>query len=115
MNFAHISDTHIRRTPIAPIVGFPLEAQLDLDGGKLRAVLRKIKNQEQRADAVFISGDLVHEDVAEDYSFSGKYWMKSLRIRPITSRLEITTGTRRFTKGFSARPGNREHIITARK
>jgi hypothetical protein len=41
MNFVHIRDTHIRVTPMEPIAGFPLETQIDSDGGKLREALRK--------------------------------------------------------------------------
>jgi 3',5'-cyclic AMP phosphodiesterase CpdA len=66
MNFIHLSDTHIRVTPMNPSPYFP-EYKLADGGAKLRAALRRAAAQTQTPDFALFTGDLVHEGTAEDY------------------------------------------------
>jgi 3',5'-cyclic AMP phosphodiesterase CpdA len=66
MNFVHLSDLHIRVSPMEPLSSFPSEKMVD-DGTKLRAVLRRVKNQLRTPDFILFTGDLVFEGDADDY------------------------------------------------
>ncbi|MDR1070663.1 MAG: hypothetical protein LBL37_07785 [Gracilibacteraceae bacterium] len=58
MNFIHMSDTHLRVTPLTAASDFPAEKIID-DGRRLRAALRRAKAHSPSPDFFVISGDLV--------------------------------------------------------
>ncbi|MDR1320147.1 MAG: metallophosphoesterase [Gracilibacteraceae bacterium] len=105
MNFIHMSDPHIRVTPLPPPASdFPAEKIVD-DGRRLRAALRRAKSHSPSPDFFVFSGDLVHEGEAADYAYLRSLLDEELAGTPYFTALGNHDRHAAFWEGFWGRRG----------
>jgi 3',5'-cyclic AMP phosphodiesterase CpdA len=111
VNFIHISDTHIRVTPMEQSPYFPAEELVD-SGGRLRAALRRAKSQTQAPDFALFTGDLVHEGAAEDYRRFLAIVEEELRETPYFLALGNHDRRAAFWEAFTGETGKSDPYYT---
>jgi 3',5'-cyclic AMP phosphodiesterase CpdA len=104
MNIIHMSDPHIRVTPMEPTSDLPIEMLID-DGEKLRIALRKAMDQAEIPELFLFTGDLVHEGPVEDYRFLKSLLEDELNGIPYYVALGNHDCHTAFYDGFLNQPG----------